>query len=243
MLNFLFPPDLTKTEIAISNSIIKNFDDIKGMSISNLAKIANVSPSKITKYAKKIGFTGYKELQYELKKTVSLNEKKQSSIEYQKEKITEFFNTIDIKKMNLLIEEIKKSSKIYFYGRGPSLKVAEYFVPRLRIASNKNIITNYDEYLFDSDLFRDEPNKLMILLTISGKTTQIHEVLEICKKRDIKTVVISAYISDELENNADLYINLLTKKEVFDRRVIRGRTLFFIYLEILTQQFMDINDM
>ena len=207
------------------------------MSITDLAKSCNVSISKITKYSKKLGFDGYKELKYEINKSKN-NNLTLRSYDYQRQKINTFFENFDPVKMDNLMKYINSSEKVYFYGRGPSLKVAEYYVPRLRVATNKNIVSNYDEYLFDIDLLKKEENKLMIILTISGKTPQVHEIIKVCKECGIRTVVISGYVSEKLEKNCDLYINLLPRKELYDKRVIRGRTLFYIYLEIITQEFM-----
>lgn len=240
-LKVLYNTKLSKTEYSISEKINEHTSEVIGMSISELAFFCDVSPSKITKYSKKLGFTGYKELQFFLTRNTERSYTKTTSLEYQREKIMDFFMSFDENKLQEFMNKIQSSDKVYLYGRGPSLKVNEYFVPRLRVATNKNIISNYDEYLFDIDLAKDEPNKLMIILTISGKTKKIHEIIDYCRKRKIETIVISAYSNHILERDADLYINLLSKKEQFDRRIIRGRTMFFLYLEILTQEFMDLN--
>ncbi|MGL4589127.1 MAG: MurR/RpiR family transcriptional regulator [Mycoplasmatales bacterium] len=238
-LKFLYGTKLSQTEYNISQLIEANISTIIGMSITEIAEFCSVSPSKITKYCKKLGLSGYKELQYELrhKRHEDLNDN--SPFEYQREKILSFFSNYDQTKIEELISLIDSSEKVYFYGRGPSLKVAEYFAPRLHLATSKSFVSNYDEYLFDLDLAKVEENKLMVVLTVSGKTQKIHEILKLCKSRNIRTVVISGYVNNILERESDLYINLLSRKERYDRRIIRGRTLFYIYLEILTQELMD----
>lgn len=238
-MRYLYNDDLTDTEIAISDTIKNNIDLVLTKNIVELAEFCNVSPSKITKYAKRLGFNGYKEFIYQLKRDKNNNSEISSAFDYQKEKIEHFFEAFDAAKLEQLKEYINNSEKVYFFGRGPSLKVSEYFVPRLRVATSKNIIANYDEYLFDLDVAEDENRKLMIILTVSGKSEKVHEVANLCKSRGIKSVVISAYSNEKLKANCDLFINLMGRKEVFDKSLIRGRTLFYIYLEILTQDFME----
>ncbi len=241
-MKYLYNDVLTPTEIEISDTISEHLDEVPTLTITKLADLCSVSPSKITKYAKKLGFNGYKEFQYQLKHDRYKTADKGSSFEYQKDKILQFFDAFSISKMENLKQMILESEKTYLFGRGPSLKVCEYYEPRLRVATNKNIVSNYDEYLFDLDLKDNNEgsaNKLMIVLTVSGKSAKVGEVLETAKKRGMKTVCISAYFNQSLELSSDLYINLLDRKEIFDKSLIRGRTLFYIYLEILTQDFID----
>ncbi len=239
-MKYLYNDELTATEIEISDIISEHLDEVPTLTITKLAELCSVSPSKITKYAKRLGFNGYKEFQYQLKNDRYKTEDKGSSFEYQKEKILQFFDSFSISKMESLKSLIFGSEKIYLFGRGPSLKVCEYYEPRLRVATNKNIVANYDEYLFDLDMQGTEgEQKLMIVLTVSGKSQKVREVLQTAKNRGMKTVCMSAYYNQRLETESDLYINLLDRKEIFDKSLIRGRTLFYIYLEILTQDFVE----
>ncbi len=241
-MKYLYNDELTPTEIEISDTISEHLDEVPTLTITKLAELCSVSPSKITKYAKRLGFNGYKEFQYQLKHDRYTSEDKGSTFEYQKEKTLQFFDSFSISKLENLKEWIARSEKTYLFGRGPSLKVCEYYEPRLRVATNKNIVANYDEYLFDLDIQynkHESEQKLMIVLTVSGKSKKVSEVLQTAKMRGMKTVCISAYYNQKLETESDLYINLLDRKEIFDKSLIRGRTLFFIYLEILTQDFVE----
>ncbi|MFV0246935.1 MAG: MurR/RpiR family transcriptional regulator, partial [Mycoplasmatales bacterium] len=171
-MKYLYNDVLTATEVKISDKISANLDKVGNMSISELAKLCNVSPSKITKYSKKLGFSGYKEFSYQiLNDRYSTGEEKGSAFEYQKEKIEQFFDSFSDGKLEDLKALILNSEKTYMFGRGPSLKVCEYYEPRLRVSTNKNIVSNYDEYLFDLDVdHKDQQKKLMIVLTVSGKS-------------------------------------------------------------------------
>ncbi len=239
-MKYLYNSELTPMEVAISDKISENMDKVSDLTITQLAALCEVSPSKITKYAKKLGFDGYKEFIYQLKNDRFKNEDKGSTFEYQKEKIDLFFESFNPTKFQELRDLIFTSDKTYLFGRGPSLKVCEYYEPRLRIATNKNIVSNYDEYLFDLDMENEnKEEKLMIVLTVSGKTAKIFDILNNAKLKGMKTVCISAYYNQKLEQNSDLYINLLDRKEMFDKSLIRGRTLFYIYFETLTQECVE----
>lgn len=237
-MNYLYNSELNSRDIEISHIIEDNIKNVENLSIAKLAELCNVSPSKITKYAKKLGFNGFKELQFQLKQDKNFKNKDNSIIESERLKIEKFFNDISQDDLDLLCKEISRANKIYLFGRGPSLKVCEYYTPRLRVATNKNIIANYDEYIFDLDYLIEHPKKLMIVLTVSGKNNKVHEILKICKENNIKTICISAYKNDKLKKESNYHINLLDRKEVFDPSLYKGRTLFYLYFEILTQELL-----
>lgn len=238
-MNYLYNSELNAGDLKISKIIEKNIKKIDELSIAQLADLCGVSPSKITKYSKKLGFRGFKELQFQLKADKNIDIKNNSIVENERLKVEQFFNDFSQDNLDVVTGEIKKANKIYLFGKGPSLKVCEYYTPRLRVAANKNIITNYDEYLFDLDYLSEGNKKLMILLTVSGKNDKVHETLKICKEKGIKTICISAYKSDKLSAESDYHISLMNRKEVFDPSLFKGRSLFYLYFEILTQELLS----
>ncbi len=243
-MRYLYNEDLNSKDISISDKIVANINIVPDMNINELADLCDVSVSKISKYAKKLGFNGFKDFIYRLKQDHNHSRDKGGAFEYQKEKILEFFEDYNPDKVMEIQRLILESNKIYLFGRGPSNNVCEYYTPRLRVATGKDIISDYDEYLFDLDYanLEHKEKRTVIILTVSGKSIKVHEMLQTCKDRNIQTICISSYHNEKLKNNADVYLPLINRKEVFDKSVIRGRTMFFIFLEILTQDFLDKNN-
>lgn len=243
-MRYLYNEDLSATDIAISDKIISHTDKVLQMNISELAIFCGVSVSKISKYSKKLGFNGFKDFIFQLKIDYNNSRDKGGAFDYQKDKINLFFEDYNPEIVENIQNIIMNSNKIYLFGRGPSHNVCEYYTPRLRVATGKNFISDYDEYLFDLDYFNQNENdkKTAIILTVSGKSKKVHEMLKICNDRNITTICISSYYNDKLAKNSTEYLSLINRKEVFDKSVIRGRTLFFIFLEILTQDFLDKKD-
>ncbi len=60
----LINKDLTKSERVITQTIISLGYDLRDMWIEDLSSTAQVSNSLVVKYAKKLGFSGFKELKY-----------------------------------------------------------------------------------------------------------------------------------------------------------------------------------
>ncbi len=240
-MNYLYNETLTHTEILISDLIKNNLEQVCSMSITELAIFTNVSPSKITKYSKRLGFSGYKEFIHQINLDFNNKSNNNNSFEFQKERVLKFLDSYNDDDLLELTSSIKTSNKIYLFGQGPSYDVAKTFTPRLRIATSKNIVCDYTELLYDLDNTINS-KRLIILLTVSGKSNKVHEVLKLAKQKGIKTITISAYINKPLKEESDYAINLLNSREVFDVSLIHGRTLFYIYLEILLQELEDLKN-
>ncbi len=232
-MKYLFNNNLTKVEHEIAQYFYSHHKQIKDKTISDVAKACHVSPSKISKYANKIGYSGYKELKYQL-----LRENNQvvqnESVEFHKNQINQFFELFNIEQVEHLAQEIKKHSKIILWGDGPSRKVAEYFESRIRIASGNQVVTYSDRQTFSLDL-EASPKALVIILSVSGENEKIAQIITTAKRAKADIVFISEAINAKYISDCYMYINLLPIVDEYKYEVIRSRSLFFIYLEILVQ--------
>jgi len=56
----------TKTDKEICKYILRHFDTVVRDSLTDTASVSGFSAASLTRYAKKLGFTGYDELKYQL---------------------------------------------------------------------------------------------------------------------------------------------------------------------------------
>ena len=129
-MNYLYNEELTHTEIEISDKIKNNIEEASNMSIVELDKFTGVSTSKITKYCKRLGFTGFKEFSHQIKLDLNSESNYNSAFEFQKERLLKFLDSYNEESFQQVTDMILKSDKIYVYGLGPSLNVANSFTPR-----------------------------------------------------------------------------------------------------------------
>ncbi|MFT8424275.1 MAG: MurR/RpiR family transcriptional regulator [Liquorilactobacillus sp.] len=59
-------PDFSKTELAVSNYILKNLDHIETFTITKLADRSGTSTSAVLRFCQSMGFKGYKDFRFEL---------------------------------------------------------------------------------------------------------------------------------------------------------------------------------
>lgn len=231
-MNRLFHEKMTELELHIANSIIDNKEEFVDMTISQFAKIANVSNAMLSKYAQNCGFSGFKEIRYYVKQTQNVQIKAQS--DYIESKVMNYFLNFNESQLLKLKEECESTDEILLYGEGPSKAFCDYMTPRLRYAFKKNVVSENDKQQLENEFYMPG-KKLLILISASGNINTQIESLHAARAKGIRTIIVSEAKQSRLASECDLYINLLDQEENPDHSVVRGRTLFFIYFETLVQ--------
>lgn len=229
--------NFTNAEQAISKVILDNYQQMRELSIIDIANEANVSKALVVKFCKKCGFTGFKELKYYIENTQNREQQSNDFIDNQELKINNFFQMIrtNPQMIDQLVNGINQSDYVVMYGKGPSLGVAKYFAPRLSSVAKKPIIVQEDEQLMQLEL-RNKTNKCIIFLSASLKTGAILEKINIAQASTQNTFVISENINSEIYVKNQIILDRQNPQYNYEQ--IRDRSLFFIYLELVVNKFI-----
>jgi DNA-binding MurR/RpiR family transcriptional regulator len=133
------------------------------LTITEAAKLADVSPSKISKMVKKMGFSGYKEY-FRFLTGKELVKQKRLNSEFAR--IKEFMENFDEASVDYLAELIQQSGKILLFGYGPTNFCMEYFEYKLNFTLNKNVIRVSQPSLIPDLLTEDS---LLLVFSVAGK--------------------------------------------------------------------------
>lgn len=237
-MEFLFQGELNKIDENIAKILYSERHEIVNKNISEVAEHCNVSPSKITKYCKKIGLDGFKELKYKMVAYDIMPSSTSQSFLSLRQKNEEFWDKFDYQKFDEFKQLLLETEKIIFFGKGPSYHLCEFFVPRLRVLLNKEINNYIDDQLIDMEIESSDKEKIVVFLTASSATEIVNKkIKKAYMNPKNKVIVICENGNDFIYRNSHLVVNMLPEVEAFDYRVLRGRILMFTYLEILTQEF------
>ena len=169
---------------------------------------------------------------YKMKKKIIKNSKVKTFYnEYLKNLVT-VANNIDVRKLdkavNLISSTIKKKRYIYVCGNGGSAAIAnhyicDYFKQLSKYTALKAKIRslNSDNYLISAisnDISYDqifkiqaerymEKDDILILISSSGNSKNIKQVLNFCKNKKIKTIGFSNFTGGYLKRNCDISIH------------------------------------
>lgn len=195
---------LNSTEKEIINYILKNKNTIKNKRIRELSSELFVSPNTIVRMCKKLGYSGYSELKYEI-----LEEKKETS---QKIILTENSNLIErLQKTNSLnsfsrisevVDSIFEKRIIYFYGLGLSRYSILSFSKKLHYLGKVCIVP--DDRDSARIIFQGmTSDDLLILVSCSGEHSDLKEFGYIAKSNGSKLITLTGLSQNPLIELSD----------------------------------------
>lgn len=217
---------LNDLEIEIHRCLMAANQDQPQMTITEAAKLADVSPSKISKLVKKMGFSGYKEYSRFLAGKELVKQKKLNS---EFARIQDFMENFDASSVDYLADLIQQSEKILLFGYGPTNFCMEYFEYKLNFTLNKNVIRVSQPSLIP-DLLTDD--SLLLIFSVAGKFANFDPLFEEAKKHHAKSLLVMEEMNTDLSLDASEII-FLTKshQEEHLKSHEKTRTILLMYIE------------
>jgi len=200
--------------------------------INRAAELCGCSVSKISKFAKKLGFTGYKQYcDFLLGRDIP-------SVSHSGEltRIRRYIDDFSESMVSELLDLIDRHERIVLFGFGPSLLCAQYFSYRLRILTNKTVVAVSDEISVAS--MTDE-NTLLILMTVTGAFQSFKKIYAESKKRGCNVAMVVEEYNTDLLGQCDRIFWLSRYPQPDELRPYeKSRTVFFIFFEEVIQRLL-----
>ncbi|KNG79639.1 MurR/RpiR family transcriptional regulator [Mycoplasma sp. HU2014] len=183
----------------MSTNLLKNYQDIRNLTITKISQECNTSPTKITRFAEKLNLKGFSELKYRLddisksiiidNKFVPISSRIDNKPQFFNDYFEILFESLKKQEQNLTNQPlsevnklISKSNKIYLFAFNLSYNVSKNFIQRLRWYG-KDVISESDYISIKTYLNRIRSNDLVILISISGENEYIREIAESLNKK------------------------------------------------------------
>lgn len=194
------------------------------MRITDVAAYCDVSPSKISKFVKKMGFANFKQYRDFLN-----NDTLPSTSSNELRRLLGFVKDFDDSLVQEMVTTIEKYSKIILFGYGPSLLCAQYFEYRLRTCTNKTIVATSDELSISSII---DDQTLIIILTVTGTFSSFETIYAKAQHKKSEVVMVVEEYNKSLLSQCDR-IFWLSKEKQPDllKPYEKTRTVFFIFFE------------
>lgn len=210
-------PELSDREKEIVNYLLESSESAREMRISTIAEQFNVSESMIVKLAKKLGFTGFRELKsnlndYQLTNVADLFEEVNVS-DNASEIVRKIFRaSIQAIEETLSImdfEQFEKAAKLFananvrdLYGVGGSAAIA-------RDASHKFLRIGIrcgcyeDAHMMAMSAATLTPKDVILAVSHSGNSVVVLEAVRIAKSRGVPVIALTSYQNSPLARHAD----------------------------------------
>lgn len=196
----------TPVEKRIADLMIDQPVKVVNLPIKEIAKMAGTSEAAIVRFSKRLGLSGIKVVKVELARELHTidTEKKSSKIEFTdsveelKEKvfnnsIQALYNTEKILSPKLIDEAanaIIDAKRMMIFGVGIANVVGEDFKLKLAQIDKLTHLAN-DSYTAVSMLANFEPGDVLFVITSTGKSKEIIEVMKYAKKQNITIILVT----------------------------------------------------
>lgn len=228
---------LNTLEHKINETLIKCSKENSNLKIAQAAKVCGCSVSKISKFVKKLGFNNYKQYMdflygYETPPKESSNEL---------ERIKNFIDDFDLSLVDKFIDLMNSHDRIILFGYGPSFICAQYFEYKLRIATNKFVISAPDEISVERLI---DNKSLLVIFSATGKFKSFEKIYNYSKSHNCKVLLIVEEYNTSLLSTYDNIFLLSKSFQSSDLKPYeKSRTIFFIFIEEVIQHIILKNHM
>ncbi|MFI3238279.1 MAG: MurR/RpiR family transcriptional regulator [Lachnospiraceae bacterium] len=197
--------DLTTVEKEIADFFIHN-TQVVSLSGKNISQLLYVSEASLSRFAKKCGFSGFREFVYNYKKEF---DKASGGASELTAYITDLYSGILNKFTAKITEEqlsevfrlFSEKDKVYVYGIGSSGLAAKEFAARfVRMGYYVEAVTDYDLIKLQSSLVSQRA--FVLAFSLSASTDVVMDAMDRASDRGADTLLVTAheyYANDKKE--------------------------------------------
>lgn len=214
-------PKLSKSHKLIADFILEEYDKAAFMTAASLGKSTGVSESTVVRFAIKLGYEGYRQLQYDLEEfakgklttvqrldlaTSDYSDKRNiitSILETDMDNIKKIINDIDINSFNKAIDLILNAEKIHIIGLRSSYFLAGYLEFYLSFLFENIKLVNFGPNDIFEQLIKISSNDVIIVITYPRYSRRVMEVLEYSKEKDTPIITITDSLASPAAQKAD----------------------------------------
>ena len=192
------------TEREILAFMLDNEKFVAEATISSLAHKTYTSTSSIIRLTKKLNFSGFAELKYFIKSSLTRSEPYNPRfIESGKEDILRTYDYLEHMELSKLIEKMHDARTIYCFGTGYAQRNAvQEFAKSMQVCGKFcHVIPARNE--FESTMTSMTTNDLVILVSFSGQTENMREHVKMLALRKIPMVAVTALGVNYMSSHAE----------------------------------------
>lgn len=206
--------NMTKSELMIMNYVLNNLEAIPTLTINDFADALKISKSAISRFCKKIGYNGYSQFKYDIKRYLSENEnnldskKSDSTVaSVYSETIKKIDDTVSIDTMRKLKDKILLSKKIKIFGFSETGLSAQFFSFRLTDHGFDAEAITHPSF-FRKKVSLSDDDDILIFFSLSANSEYIKNALQLTLEKDIPTALVTQNIASKFKNKVDYFLEL-----------------------------------
>lgn len=236
---------LTHLEKKIADYFLSDETLTADLSAQAVSQKLYVSVPSLTRFAKKCGFSGYRQFIFEFQESNS--ESKNVSRDLTRNVLSDYgellnktFSLIDEEQFLRVGDMLNNAGRVYIYGQGSSGLVAREMEFRfMRLGMVCKAIT--DDHMIRVNRVMLDSDCLVIGISISGETKIITQAIQNAKKVGAKTVLVTSNNSDDLRQQCDELVLVAVKKHLAQGNNISPQFPVLVVMDIFYAYYMDLD--
>lgn len=204
-------------EIAVI--MLKNFNKVKEMNITEISELCYVSPASISRFCRMLGFDNFSDfksisnvkfsLQSDYSKQLIDNAEKDLKSAYEEytnsliKNMSHALDNLDMENLDRIVKQIHLTEKVAFFGTQFIYSVGKHLQSRLILTGK--FIEAYSSYNKQLECARNlDNNSLAIIVSVEGSYFfKYLEIIETLKENGVKIVVLTQNTNSKLADIAD----------------------------------------
>ncbi|GAA0485922.1 MurR/RpiR family transcriptional regulator [Salinibacillus aidingensis] len=238
--------NLSELDVQILMYILDNMDSVLDKGVRKIAKENYTSPATVIRLSKKLGYTGFIDMYYNLLPLVKEVEEQQTdfSKEFPEISSKEFFKFNRMKDIEQFIKFVMNLQQkyIFIYATGFSAIAAEYLYKKLLVLGKKATLASGTDSI---GVFENNLNDIgaLVVISKSGETQLVIEKLRTAKEHGICTVSFTKETKSQIADLSDINFRILDNNKLDDRN--SAPNIFFprllLIFELITKIYLNQN--
>lgn len=234
---------LTNVEKIIADYFLDNQQE-DDYSIKAVSQRLFVSEASLSRFAKKIGFNGYREFIFAYASNLNDNTRIDQFTEYAIHQyqyiVANTYETVDTNQMIRIARLLDSKKRVFVYGIALSGLVAKEFYFRfVRLGLDCDALTNENDMVTNNA--RLNRDSLVIGISIMGKTKETIAGLKNAKKKGATTILMTSVINAQHYNYCDEVIKLAYIKNLTVSHIISPQLPALMMLDIIYIHYLNYN--
>lgn len=238
---------LTETEVRIADFILAQPNQIVESSSADLAHLTSTSPSAWNRFARKLGYSGIRDLKIALARSeqvkndpanmleanesvTSLIQKEGQLVEQSLQGTLSLLNQSDL---DQAITWLDQAQRIYMVGVGGSSVVVTDFLHKLT-RMGKQVIHNPDHHILLTQFAHINQDDVLLAVSYSGMTNTVTVAADQAKAKGAKIIAVTGFhLNSYLAKLADCSLYIPAKEGNIRLGAIQSRFASLIITDIL----------
>ncbi|NLC54739.1 MAG: MurR/RpiR family transcriptional regulator [Erysipelothrix sp.] len=206
--------NLTKSELLIMDYALNNLEAVSNLSINEFADNLELSKSAISRFCKKLGYHGYSQFKYDIKRYLSENihvtpqeSQTHTVASIYAETIAEIDETVYPGEMQKLKDLLLRARRVKVFGFSETGLTAKFFGLRLAGHGYDVEVVTHSSFIYRK-VELSQKDDLLIFLSLSANTDYIKDGVHRALKNDIPTALVTQNTRSVFRNKVDAFIEL-----------------------------------